>query len=665
MRRLVERAWIGVDRLIDRYLTKPGTDGATANWNWPRAARPSLARYVNPRCATRAVGRLPAPDGTTVADLRNTQGGATAIAKAAYDLIRTRRLAYDLEGYSDDGETTQRIRTPDEIVSSAVGTCLDLALLYAGYLIDLHVRTVVVVLEGHALVCVVAEPFPPLIANAETDSARLGELIAAGALLPVECTGFAVGQNLDVDFETACGIGAERIANRTLRFYIDPVHLQQQQHLRPLRCRVTSPAKIATLAVAGLSLLGGSGWLLWPEPAVAAMPASDGRNIALFPLAATGDATPADGRAVAQELTATFREELTGVGRWNIWGPTEIGPAPAPSDPDELLTTLRARNIDIAVIGSIHGSGNRRFVQVDAWLRPTARGVAEAGVSGPVAIYTNPTGTTGSLSRIARDLGQASDDWFAILDALSLMRDATVRDELLDIRSRLATTAAAADGELAGLARVLQGGTHLFIDATLGPDDHQARAANATLAIRPLTQVADDPNLPDDLRARASMGLAGIELNMSGCEPDTHDPGRLDRADQLLAGSVAPLIDDSSNAAAELRLRSLIIDGRIAYCRWRAGLSPPDRAEMALTAAIADFESRTGPDERARSWFHGSDAHGLRGLVWFDDRPEAAAQDLQTAYCLARPFSQEFWAIRYRELLDAHLPNRQPEVDCS
>src|SRR5882672_9561934 len=115
---------------------------------WFREDSYELARYV-PSGATRLI-----PSGFNRYDLAQQEGSARAIAEALYaDLLRA-EIAYDKPVFSGDSNK-QQIRNPEAVLGSPrSGTCLDLAVVYAGLLSDAELLPILVILEGHALVAV-------------------------------------------------------------------------------------------------------------------------------------------------------------------------------------------------------------------------------------------------------------------------------------------------------------------------------------------------------------------------------------------------------------------------------------------------------------------------------------------------------------------------------
>ena len=668
------RLWRWADGVVQRFLLRSGT---TKLWTWQKAERSTLARYVSVACAAEEFGPLGLIDGRTVNDVREGPGGPAAVAEAAFDLLASAEIRYDMEGYTDAGENAQRIRTPTEMRDRRIGTCLDLALLYAGYLMHLHLRPLVIVLEGHAMVAVTASRFSLAVDGVQDEAAQLNKWIEDGTIIPVECTAMAVGDGVTAGFEDAVATGAERIKNGSLRFFIDPWHLQKNRGLRPYHCHKVSPAKVGVLGTATAAIAAGATVALWPAPELITMPASDGRNIALFPLQTLGDAAPIEGETVAEELALTLRSAFADAGElrtettpgWSVWGPSDLETSDAPPvESSDFEAAMRERNADIGVFGTIESVDGRRFPQISIWFRPSARGVKEAGVTGGVLLAGDDIGTTASLSRLAADLSSNSDAWFQLLHGVGLLHDAETRTDLLAIRELFVEAAESTSGDTRALAQLLTGGAHLYIDATLGPDDDAARVANGQLASAPLRQVLNSESTSAGaLRARAALGLAQTELNAGGCDPENPSPENIDEAERLLSVAASTPTDLTTPARSELVFRRRVMEGRIEFCRWHGGTggqASADRAVEVLSAAIDEYRSRTDPEERARVRFHTSDAYGLRGQVVAEREPNRAFADLVAAFCLARPFSQSYWVAQREQLEASGNLDGQSEVSC-
>ncbi|MFF5120096.1 hypothetical protein [Dactylosporangium aurantiacum] len=206
---------------------------------WSVADPVGLSRYVVPHL-DRLLGSLDRYQ------FAAGPGGPLAVARAIYDHLAGRGIAYDLESFHPS-DALQIIRTPVEVVFTARrATCLDAALLYAGMLMAYELLPVVVVLDGHA-VTLVSRVYgkrdwqtrggADLFINGPlTDPEAIRRLVASGDFAAVECTGFTRvltdptgelsaaqrhGGVLPFDQAVEAGRRALLAGDRTPRFAID------------------------------------------------------------------------------------------------------------------------------------------------------------------------------------------------------------------------------------------------------------------------------------------------------------------------------------------------------------------------------------------------------------------------------------------------------------
>lgn len=110
----------------------------------------------------------------------------------------------------------QRVRLPDQVLRTHMGTCLDLALLYCGVLESMGLHPLLVLTRGHAFAAVWLEKttFPETV---QDDPAALVKRMAEGlrTLVAVECTALCAGRA--VGFDEAVGL-AERTLSRPEEF---------------------------------------------------------------------------------------------------------------------------------------------------------------------------------------------------------------------------------------------------------------------------------------------------------------------------------------------------------------------------------------------------------------------------------------------------------------
>lgn len=228
----------------------------TTLWKWWRADPTKLATYVNPT-AYEGSQLVPA----NVAELRNQPVRA---ARALYERLHQRLIHYDLEPLRAESNN-QEVRPPHVVFEDRRGTCLDLALIYAGMCLAARLRPFVAIVKRgdtqpaayHALVIVghtlatssaieahrelpaengVMRPSYPEL------SKRLGE----GAWTAVECTGAAelAGRpTLDgrLDFHTAVEVAHHVLENAVDITLVDIWELQASLGREPKTLRPVGP----------------------------------------------------------------------------------------------------------------------------------------------------------------------------------------------------------------------------------------------------------------------------------------------------------------------------------------------------------------------------------------------------------------------------------------
>ena len=122
-------------------------------------------------------------------------------AKALFDTLREQGIGYitSLASYENVG---QKIRIPHEVLTGKQGTCIDLAILFASCLESMGLNAGVVLIMGHAYVCLFLEEehFPNSPFSDATKALDLCD--NEKELLFVECTMFTAGN--DATFDMAC-----------------------------------------------------------------------------------------------------------------------------------------------------------------------------------------------------------------------------------------------------------------------------------------------------------------------------------------------------------------------------------------------------------------------------------------------------------------------------
>lgn len=178
------------------------------------------------------------------------------IVREVYEALAGRDIRWARARYHPD-DRLQNIRDPRDVLRGAGdGTCLDLALLFAGILLGKNLLPLVVVLDGHALVAVSLTTERHRSGSGTrprdegtwvrdgilTDAGVLRGLVDDGTYLPVECTGFARTEDAlssDVPegigrvegrlpFDRAIQAGCEQLdrADRSLRAAVDVAYVQ-------------------------------------------------------------------------------------------------------------------------------------------------------------------------------------------------------------------------------------------------------------------------------------------------------------------------------------------------------------------------------------------------------------------------------------------------------
>ncbi|MDM0118015.1 ATP-binding protein [Variovorax sp. J22R133] len=191
-----------------------------------------------------------------------TREGIRQIAQVLYERLTERSINYALERFEAD-RRIQHVRAPEAILNrTQEGTCLDLALLFAGLALGKELVPLLVVLDGHALVAVSLE-FTRRTADSMARSSKEGKwvdegllqdaetlraLIDNGGYIAIECTGFAVGNTLQKEtpegagringllgFDAAEAAGRAQLDydSRPFRFAIDVAVLRDRHAVLP------------------------------------------------------------------------------------------------------------------------------------------------------------------------------------------------------------------------------------------------------------------------------------------------------------------------------------------------------------------------------------------------------------------------------------------------
>ncbi len=153
---------------------------------------------------------------------------------AVYAALQAENIAYTAPPASY--ESAQRVRLPDNVLTSKRGTCLDLAVLYCSCLESIGLNPLIIVVEGHAFAgCWLEEQcFPDCV---QYDYSAISKRTAKGVdiISVVECTDFTAG--VAVDFNTAEMHSISKLTAEKFAYAID-IKRTRISGIRPIPSRV-------------------------------------------------------------------------------------------------------------------------------------------------------------------------------------------------------------------------------------------------------------------------------------------------------------------------------------------------------------------------------------------------------------------------------------------
>ncbi|MBR5512364.1 MAG: DUF4011 domain-containing protein [Ruminococcus sp.] len=154
---------------------------------------------------------------------------------AVYAALQAKKISYIPPPASY--ESAQRVRLPDNVLTSQSGTCLDLAVLYCSCLEYIGINPLIIVIEGHAFAgCWLEEQsFPDCV---QYDYSAISKRTAKGVdiISVVECTDFAAGGA--VDFNTAEAHSISKLTADKFTYAID-VKRTRISGIRPIPSRIS------------------------------------------------------------------------------------------------------------------------------------------------------------------------------------------------------------------------------------------------------------------------------------------------------------------------------------------------------------------------------------------------------------------------------------------
>jgi len=124
------------------------------------------------------------------------------MAAALYYALQKKDIVYSEPPSSSVG---QKIRLPDEIINTRLGTCMDLTLFYAACLEQCGLRPILIMIKGHIFLGVWLVKEAEASEHLEEDPTQIVKRIADGVneILIVECTAMCSGQNMTFDVARA------------------------------------------------------------------------------------------------------------------------------------------------------------------------------------------------------------------------------------------------------------------------------------------------------------------------------------------------------------------------------------------------------------------------------------------------------------------------------
>lgn len=155
---------------------------------------------------------------------------------AAYAAIQEKNITYaePPASYEDVG---QRVRLADDILSSRLGTCMDMTLLYAGLLEAMGLNALLIMVKGHifAGVWLVDDTFPDPCTD---DPTQLEKRVADGVneIILVECTAMCAGKT--ISFDEAKMHGLNNVADYSAFEFAIDLTRARRSGVRPLPIRI-------------------------------------------------------------------------------------------------------------------------------------------------------------------------------------------------------------------------------------------------------------------------------------------------------------------------------------------------------------------------------------------------------------------------------------------
>lgn len=167
---------------------------------------------------------------------RESRNAAQQVVGAIYETLRREGIGYIMPPASFE-EHGQKVRTPERVLQSRLGTCLDLALLMGACLEQAGLHPLIVLLKGHAFVAVWLEERTLAIA-ADDDPVNLRKRIDAGEMLAIETTLLTGVQSQS--FDKAVGQGRQHLDDEGRFHCVVDVARARKAMVRPMHGRIAS-----------------------------------------------------------------------------------------------------------------------------------------------------------------------------------------------------------------------------------------------------------------------------------------------------------------------------------------------------------------------------------------------------------------------------------------
>ena len=256
-------------------------------WAGTRSLPELLAAFCMPN--SRIVDRLIGKASTL---LRETSGGMSMSGyqsknrehvwkqvSALYSTLLAEEIHYSNPpaSFGSDG---QKIRTPERILDGRIGTCLDLAMLFASCFEQAGLHPVVLVKQGHAWVGVwlIETCFPTAIVD---DVQALRKRVESGEFLVFEATGVSSAQKPSLRW--ACSTGEEHLNEESTFHYAVDIRRARELQIKAL------PSKSEALDEGELIATPAA-------PAIEDMPALPPLDPAVLPVTELEDVETPEGR---------------------------------------------------------------------------------------------------------------------------------------------------------------------------------------------------------------------------------------------------------------------------------------------------------------------------------------------------------------------------------